>query len=744
MKLREKQRGFALPTIVLASVVLMMLLSAALSIASSNTSALRGLYYNKLAQEAGESGLAMAEACLAQNNYQAQWSTASPLRPNTSCNGGAACTGDQSCYVVSNNNVRSTFTVAAPTTDANGFQRVVVNADVAILNSVGVSYSVSSQSLTGTFGAEVTFQKVTFGYSEVSGAFFGVIDVDGNAKAVGYNAQGQLGNGTTTSAATPTSFLLPNGKRASALYTSMLSEGYAIFAVTTDGDVYGAGMNSDGQLGNGIIGAGAQTTPVKFNLPAGVTGKYINMLRTVTYVIGSDNNIYSVGACSNGQLGNNYTISGCASRATPVRVSLPSVNVSDLNTLPVAVGNWSQPTNIVTDLHSAIVRMQGGAVYGWGENGKGQLANGGTADSSVPVKIGTFGDSGSTKATQLAFDGYTLYVLDSNGDVYATGANMNGSLAGAPAGISSSTGFCLDNANNSTSTGTQIRIWTCNNSTAQRLEWQPDGTLRLHPNSSTTLCIDNKSSNTSNGNPIQTYTCNNSGAQQWQLRDDGSIYNPASGKCIDNPNNSSSSGTTVQLYTCNASAAQTWSLKPSLSLTKIPIPAASGPVTRVTTDQYAALFLTQDGKVWGAGLNTMGQLGIGTNAQNNADLTQAILPAAAKDVYTCRRSGFSGGDNSYYIMADGSVYGAGANTYGQLGIGSTATYVATPQKMLLPTGVKASSVQCGLGTAIVLSTDGKIFTVGNNSNGQLGDGTTTNRSVPIAAKYTNIIPRIVY
>jgi alpha-tubulin suppressor-like RCC1 family protein len=88
-------------------------------------------------------------------------------------------------------------------------------------------------------------------------------------------------------------------------------------------------------------------------------------------------------------------------------------------------------------------------------------------------------------------------------------------------------------------------------------------------------------------------------------------------------------------------------------------------------------------------------------------------------------------------MSDGSVYGTGANTYGQMGIGTTSTRVTTPVKMQLPAGVVASSVQAGWGTAVVLTNKGQIYTVGNNSNGQLGDGTTTNSSIPKANVFTN-------
>jgi alpha-tubulin suppressor-like RCC1 family protein len=54
--------------------------------------------------------------------------------------------------------------------------------------------------------------------------------------------------------------------------------------------------------------------------------------------------------------------------------------------------------------------------------------------------------------------------------------------------------------------------------------------------------------------------------------------------------------------------------------------------------------------------------------------------------------------------------------------------------------VKAKDVVSGYGTTVVLTEDGKVYTVGNNGNGQLGDGTTTNSSTPKANRYTNVLP----
>lgn len=729
----------------IASVVMLALLATAISSVTTTRTALDDQYYNQLAREAGQSAVAKAQACLRANNYIPQWSNAQPLRPNTDCTGTPVSLS--SPYVLDTALLKTSFEVPSPETLSNGVQRIIATATAnRIRLSSGAVWKTYDSSIFALVSAQVTFNTVTFGYTGEAGAFFGTIGVGGRVQALGYNGHGQLGNSTTISATAPRAFILPSGARAAGLYSNFLSVGYAMFAITDDGRLYGAGNNGSGQLGDGTVTA-AQSTPVQFRLPPGVQARYVSMLRDVTYVIGSDHNVYAAGSCSYGQLGSNYTIAGCSNRSTYVRVALPAPNTSDPNTLPVMQSDWVQSTNFATDRYNAYIRMQGGRVYGWGSNEYGQLGNGTNTASSLPLKMGTFGDSGQTRATQVAYDGETLYVLDSAGDVYVTGRNNLGKLGGALAPVASSTGLCLDNPSNSTTSGVRIRIYTCNNSTAQKLEWNIDGSIKFRPNNTTELCVDNAGNLPTDGNPIQLYSCNGSPAQRWQYRDNGSIYNPSTGKCIDNPSNSSTSGTQVRLYTCNGTAAQAWSFQNALTFSKVPIPATSGRVTRVTTDQWTTLFLTEDGKIWGAGGNTRGQLGNGQIRNISPVLSEFILPSGrtAVDFYTTK-AGVATSDhaNTYAILDDGSVWGAGANTYGQLGNGTVTATEATPRRMTLPTGVRAKSVQSGLGTTVILTEQGRIYTVGNNAHGQLGDGTTTNNSIPRANEYTNIIPTIYY
>ena len=57
MKRLQNRFGFALPTVMMVSLIMITLLAAALQFVSSSQSALSRQYYLQLAREAGESGL---------------------------------------------------------------------------------------------------------------------------------------------------------------------------------------------------------------------------------------------------------------------------------------------------------------------------------------------------------------------------------------------------------------------------------------------------------------------------------------------------------------------------------------------------------------------------------------------------------------------------------------------------------------------------------------------------------------
>lgn len=112
------KKGFALPTVLIASVVLLMVLAVSVTATTATRNGLKTQYYAQLAQSAGEAGVAFANACLRLSGNVPTWTNAKPLTPATNCNGDV-----QSGYpatVVTNGNIQSKFRVGLPSVDADG------------------------------------------------------------------------------------------------------------------------------------------------------------------------------------------------------------------------------------------------------------------------------------------------------------------------------------------------------------------------------------------------------------------------------------------------------------------------------------------------------------------------------------------------------------------------------------------------------------------------------------------------
>lgn len=730
----KKTAAFALPTVLIASVILLTVLLSSVTAVSSIRTALNDQYYNQLANEAAESGVAMAQACLKANNYIPTWGTGAsgkPLRPNTGCTGGDACTGAPNCYVLNRNGIQTTYAVDAPTPGPNSQVISAASTVSLVRSSSGTTWRTYNGTSFGRLGADVNFNSVVFGYNTAAGggAFFATMAADGTFKATGDNYYGQLGTGVPTDASTPTPFILPAGQRAVSAYTNFLSVGKSMFVITDTGQVYGAGENGNGQLGDGTYTN--RLTAVRFNLPAGKQAKYVGVLGHATFVLTTDNYLYGSGTCGAGIVGSGYTITGCTNVSTPQLVSLPVPNVNDQNTIPT--------TNMTLDRSNVYIRMAGGRVYGWGANDRGQLANGTTTNSSTPVKIGTYGDAGQPKATQVAFDGETVYIVDDSGAVKSAGFNYYGSQGNNRIPIINvNSGKCIDNNGFD---GLNIQLYVCNGTQAQQWAWNEDYSIQ---NLNNNKCLDNANGD---GVTIRLWTCNGSAAQKFGMDVNNNIYNWQSTHCLEN---AGADGVTVRLWTCNNTAAQKWKLpdvNATTTLLPFSLPGTAGKAIKIATDQWFASVLTDTGEVWSAGMNDQGQLGNGASAVLQAVPVKWILPAGVKAVDVCSTS-YGGigspSSNTYVIGDDGKVYGAGSNGYGQLGDG-TVTGRTTPVAMqVFGATTRAQQVQSGYGTTVILTTNSKVYTVGNNSDGQLGDGTTTNSSTPKANRYTNVLPLTVF
>jgi alpha-tubulin suppressor-like RCC1 family protein len=151
-------------------------------------------------------------------------------------------------------------------------------------------------------------------------------------------------------------------------------------------------------------------------------------------------------------------------------------------------------------------------------------------------------------------------------------------------------------------------------------------------------------------------------------------------------------------------------------------------VVKVVGGSDHALALLSDGRVVAWGFNSYGQLGDNTTVSKSYPVYVQNLSPPVQDVA-------AGGDFSL-ALKNGFVYAWGSNGSGQLGDGSPTTASRPyPNPVKAPGGSSYLSQVVGIAAGklhglAVLST-GEVVAWGGNASGQLGDGTTQNRTVPV-------------
>lgn len=216
-------------------------------------------------------------------------------------------------------------------------------------------------------------------------------------------------------------------------------------------------------------------------------------------------------------------------------------------------------------------------------------------------------------------------------------------------------------------------------------------------------------------------------------------------RCIPAPANSLSQPTISEIspgiyntqdntyYTLSQNPVITWTIPDSW-----PTPTVAPTFIKFSGGGTHGIGLKNDGTVWTWGWNYYGQLGNGTtNDRNipglvrmsNGDPLQSIIAISAGYCY------------SVALKNDGTIYTWGYNSAGQLGNGTT-TQSTYPVQVKLNNGTALTNITAiatGSSFCIALKSDGTVWAWGQNSSGQLGDGTTSGRLNPVQVKLNSTV-----
>lgn len=510
-----------------------------------------------------------------------------------------------------------------------------------------------------------------------------VLMTDDTLYGTGQNTSGQLGialnNFTNQNTLQPMQF--PIGKT---LKKIVCGNTHTILLMT-DNTIFVTGQNNAGQLGLGDFTNRSVMTEM-----TNLTGKTPSMVYSgyicfSTYVLMTDNTIYATGENSLWQLviGNN----------------------TDQNTLQLMINSTGEtPISLHSNARNVLIRMNNNTVYGGGENVGGQLGigNNDTPQITLQQMINTTG-----KTIDQVFAGdRSSILLMTDGTIYSVGANNLGQLA-----LGYSRYYF---------TYTQITPFTyvpvmVEFGTGHMAVLTTTGIYSNGLNTSGQLGLGNTTS------PVSTLTImqNTTGLTPIAIACGAShtvaLMSDASGSIYGTGLN-----TNGQLGLANTASPKT-----SLSATtKMQIPTTVVP-RAISCGSLYTLVLMTNGTIYGTGLNGNGQLG-------TTDLTQQTTPTLM--VNTSGLLAYEvacGATHSIVLMNDasGSIYGTGLNTSGQLGLGNLTqqTSLSATSKMINTTGLIPMEIACGTSHTIVLMNDasGTIYGTGLNTNGQLGLGNLT-------------------
>jgi len=537
----------------------------------------------------------------------------------------------------------------------------------------------------------------------------------GAVQCWGNNYYGQLGDGSTTPSSTPVAVVgLGSG------VASVAAGIYHTCALTTAGAVKCWGNNADSQLGDG------STTPSR--TPVAVTGLgsgvasvaagiyHTCALTTAGAVKCWGNNAYS-------QLGDGST--------TPSRT-------------PVAVAGLGSGVASVAagDFHTCALTTAG-AVQCWGDNSSGQLGDGSTTPSSTPVAVVGLGSGVASVAAGI----YHTCALTTAGAVQCWGLNHSGQL-GDGSTTASSTPVAVTGLGSGVASVVAGAAHTCALTTAGAVQcWGYNVYGQLGDGSTTPsrtpVAVTGLGSGVVSLAAGRNHTCalTTAGAVQcWGYNGsgqlgDGSTAPSSTPVAVTGLGSGVASVVAGADHTCaltTAGAVQCWGYNvygqlgdgsTTASSTPVAVTGLGSGVASVTVGALHTCALTTAGAVQCWGYNASGQLGDGSTTSSSTPvavtgLGSGVASVAAGDYHTCA------------LTTAGAVKCWGNNTSGQLGDGNT-TSSSTPVAVTgLGSGV--ASVTVGALHTCALTTAGALKCWGYNGPGQLGNGSTTNSSVPLS------------
>jgi alpha-tubulin suppressor-like RCC1 family protein len=604
-----------------------------------------------------------------------------------------------------------------------------------------------------------------FGIDAVSGGYGNTLILrNGGLFGMGANGFGQLGDGTNANRSTPVAV------SGLSFGVTAISGGGAHSLAIRNGAAFAWGNNDAGQLGRGFFSNGLINPEVVTNLSSGVTA--VSAGANGHSVAIQNGAALAWGYNQFGQVGDGSTLN----RTTPTAVSGMSFGVTAISaglrhnlaiqngvavawgwnhvgqlgdgstidrTTPVAVGGGlsSAVTAISAGGYHSLA-VKDGAAYSWGWNHVGQLGQGDTVSRSTPTAIPGLGSG----VMQVAAGEYHSFALTTDHKLYAWGYNASGQLGDgttvtrlAPVEVPAPIGFYWNSVsagNNHTTAslmGNAAGVYLTGNNLNGQIG---DGTL-IQKNSPVAAPAMNAGINAFATGGYHSLAVRNGAVFAWGFNGDGQVGDgtttqrtaPVAVSGLASEVTAVSAGLRHSLAIRNG-AALAWGSNQfgqvgnnSLTNSNVPVAVAglTSGVTAVSAG-YEHSLAVRNGAVIAWGNNANGRLGDGTTTRQNTPVAVNGLVSAVTDIS-------AGGYHSLAVRF-GEAFAWGDNDFGQLGNGNTITIVPSTPRAVSGLSSGVTAVSSGGHHSLAIK-DGVAFAWGRNFSGQVGDGTTANRSTPV-------------
>jgi alpha-tubulin suppressor-like RCC1 family protein len=503
------------------------------------------------------------------------------------------------------------------------------------------------------------------GLRKISAGFAHALALRNDDTIIGWGANwdGALGSDETSS------FLEPIAVGAITNVSDISAGQGHNLAIRSDGTVYAWGSNAAGQLGNGTLSYDPVLRPEQISGLTGVISISAS-IQPFSAAIGPGGEIWVWGSNWFGELADGIPVES----SRPIELGIPNTAMS------VSAGNTE-----------ALLLRGDGTVWTWGGLDENSMAK-----STFVQAVGLSG----VTVTKLASGGAHHFALSNDGVALAWGANYSGQLG--------------DGTTTPSTVPVEVPGMTAADAGIVKIAGGKEHSLALRRDGEIFSWGDNRHGELAGGG----YTDQRESPGSVQLGPDAG------------PISDIAAGGDHNLAVSLEGAVWAWGrgsegqLGPSRDESQAPhqvddMNLAHGVIAVAAGDGHS-LALKKDGRVWAWGDNEGGMLGLGTGAGTSG------LPARVPGLTGVGKIA-AGGDRSFALKADGSVWGWGNNEAGRLGTGDGARR-NIPALIPNLSGVKELTV--GSDFCVAVKYDGSVCVWGNGQYGQLANGMVTGVTEP--------------